>query len=116
MASMRPRSKWRQPFTSFARPEDPETKTGTGQPGANPLLGLAVVSAIYQSGGGQRKKKRPGGRRKPLKRLDPDKEIKVNSFDFLWLDLAGFCQIWGNSGLALKNQIDPPPSYSRIRR
>jgi len=32
---------------------------------------------------------RLGGRRKPLKRLDSDKEIKVNSFDFLWPGFAG---------------------------
>ena len=41
-----------------------------------------------------------GGRRKSLKRLDPDKEIKVNSFAFLWPGLAGFGQIWLNSALA----------------
>ena len=31
----------------------------------------------------------PGGRCKPLKRLDSDKEIKVNSFDFLWPGVGG---------------------------
>ena len=39
------------------------------------------------------KKKRPWGRRKSLKRLDPDKENKVNSFDCLWpgfVDLGSF--------------------------
>jgi hypothetical protein len=54
---------------------------------------LAVAIAISQPGSGQIKKKRPWGPRKSLKRLDPDKEIKVNSFDFLcwiWLDLAKF--------------------------
>jgi hypothetical protein len=29
-----------------------------------------------------------------LKTLDPDKEIKVNSFDFLWLGFAKFGWIW----------------------
>jgi hypothetical protein len=45
--------------------------------------------AVFQGGKERRKKKRPWGRRKPLKRLDPDKEIKVNSFDFLWPGFAG---------------------------
>ena len=43
------------------------------------------------------KKKRPWGRRKSLKRLDPDKENKVNSFDCLWPGFAGFGQFWLNS-------------------
>jgi hypothetical protein len=32
--------------------------------------------------------------------LDPDKEIKVNSFDFLWPGLAQFGRIWLNSASA----------------
>jgi hypothetical protein len=47
---------------------------------------------------GQERKKGPGGRRNPLKRLNPDKEIKVNSFDFLWPGLAGFGKIWDSLG------------------
>jgi hypothetical protein len=37
-----------------------------------------------------------GGPRKPLIRLDSDKEIKVNAFDSLWPGLAGFASIWPN--------------------
>jgi hypothetical protein len=83
---------------------DPETKTEETTTRANKrrLLGLAVVSAISQPGSGQIKKKGLGDPRKSLKRLDPDKEIKVNSFDFL-------CWIWRNLGSALKNQIAPQP-------
>jgi hypothetical protein len=40
------------------------------------------------------KKKRPWGRRKSLKRLDSDKEIRVNAAAFLWPGLAGFGWIW----------------------
>ena len=43
----------------------------------------------FRAGRSAERKKGPGGRRKPLKRLDPDKEIKVNSFDFLWPGFAG---------------------------
>ena len=57
--------------------------------------------AALRAGGGAGKKA-PGGRRKCLKALDSDKEIKVNSFDFLWPGLAGFGQIWENLGLALR--------------
>jgi hypothetical protein len=43
------------------------------------------------SGGiGAQKKKSRGGRCKSLIRLDSDKEIKVNSFDFLVSGFAGF--------------------------
>jgi hypothetical protein len=43
------------------------------------------------AGPGEAKEKTPwGGRRKPLKRLDPDKGIQANSFARLWPGLAGF--------------------------
>ena len=45
-------------------------------------------------GSRRKKKKRPGGRRKPLKRLDSDKEMKVNASAFLGPGLAGFGSIW----------------------
>jgi hypothetical protein len=45
--------------------------------------------AALTGGRTQETKKGPGGRRKSLKGLDPDKEIKVNSFDFLWPGFAG---------------------------
>ena len=48
--------------------------------------------------GGEAREKCPGGRRKSLKRFDPDKEIKVNSFVFLWPGLAGFGWIWSAPG------------------
>ena len=50
--------------------------------------------------GGQDKFFGPGGQRKSLKRLDPDKEIKANFFAFLWPGLAQFGRIWLNSVLA----------------
>jgi hypothetical protein len=42
----------------------------------------------------RRKKKCLRGQRKSLKRFDPDKEIKVNSFDFLWPALLDSAAIW----------------------
>jgi hypothetical protein len=45
-----------------------------------------------------------------LKRLDPDKEIKVNSFDRLWPSLAGFGWIWldlGEFGFSLGDRGTP---------
>jgi hypothetical protein len=92
------------------RPEDPKRRQkGTTDRGerATPI-GLGRRRRYVPRWGGQREKKGLRGRHKSLKRLDPDKEIKVNSFDFLWLHLAGFCRIWGDLGLALKNQIAPP--------
>jgi hypothetical protein len=65
-----------------------ETAAGTAQ---NQNSGEAA-------GFGHGKEKCPGGgRRKSLKRLDSDKENKVNSFAFLWPGFAGFGQIWLNS-------------------
>jgi hypothetical protein len=46
--------------------------------------------AAFQAESAHKRKKRRGGRCKSLIRLDSDKEIKVNSFDFLWPDFAGF--------------------------
>jgi hypothetical protein len=50
---------------------------------------LSVIIAMNSPGFGQDEKK-ASGRGNPLKKLDPDKEIKVNSFDCLWPGLAGF--------------------------
>ena len=47
---------------------------------------------------GRKRKNGLRGRRKPLKRLNPDKEIKVNSFDFLGWALLDSRPIWPNLG------------------
>jgi predicted transcriptional regulator len=61
----------------------------------------AKVNQVYDDDARQRlldrqKKNALGGRRKPLKKLDSDKEIKVNAPAFLWPGFAGFGQIWLN--------------------
>jgi hypothetical protein len=50
-----------------------------------------------------------GGRRKPLKRLDSNKEIKVNSFDLFGRALPDSTPIWLNLGPALIFLGQPPP-------
>ncbi len=136
-------SQRRQPFTCFKaggqrnednkerQPEvDPRIRSGDGHDGRSCLamdvaldnalltdpsdpvpVGAATSSGFFW----------PWGPRKLLKRLNPDKENKVNSFDFLWPGLAGFGRVWGNLGLALQNQLAAtavllPNRASRIGR
>jgi hypothetical protein len=54
--------------------------------------------ASFEAGGGAQRKKGPGGRRKPLKRLDPDKEIEVNSLAKFGRALLDEVRIWLNLG------------------
>jgi hypothetical protein len=62
-----------------------------------------------------KRKKRPGGRRKPLKRLDSDKEIQ--GF-FLWLSLLGFGEFgpaWENLDLVWATAAAPAPTATGAR-
>ena len=63
-------------------------------------------SRDYGGAEGRQRKNALGGRRKPLKRFDPDKEIKVNSFAFLWPGLAGFGQDLAEFGIGLHSPWD----------
>jgi hypothetical protein len=75
--AIRDHEKWRQPFTSFTRPEDLEMKTnGTAKRGER--APPAPTHSLLRRGSGQEEKRVVGGRRKPLIRLDSAKEIKGN--------------------------------------
>jgi hypothetical protein len=72
-------------------------RNGAGRPRRN---FVRYYYDVFCSEKAQQDKNAPGGRRNPLKRLDPDKEIKVNSFDFLWPGLAGYGQDLARFGFA----------------
>jgi hypothetical protein len=82
MASKRPRSKRRQPFTCVLTLEDLKTKTEGTITSRNERASPAPPSAS-KAGSGPEKKKGPGGQRNSLKRLDSAKEIKGNPRIFL---------------------------------
>jgi hypothetical protein len=64
-----------------------KTKATTNKPGERGAPTPPVTSV--EAGRSAKRKKGLGGRRKRLIRLNSDKEIKVNSFDFLWPGFAG---------------------------
>jgi DNA-binding CsgD family transcriptional regulator len=56
------------------------------------------AAVVFTGRRGQERKKRPGGQRNPLRRLNSGKENKVNSlifFGLAWPDLARSGKIWG---------------------
>jgi hypothetical protein len=86
---VRDHEKGASPSPRSKRPEELEMKTKKTTHDSMRTGAADAARDLLSGGKGCKKKKGPGGRRNALKRLNSAKEIKVNSFDFLWPGFAG---------------------------